>query len=1176
FLQFNSSTMNTLIISKEIEERQEYFPWLKKFIRKLLKTFPQYDKALKYLSKNVEKEIAVLSGNDDHKIKIEALFETINSLFLHFWWKIHWVENRQWKKYWKIDAPYSYCCNDFVKYAGKLLYFLIYLGIILSEGVSNSIWINRILQAINVFPSTDDIVYSSLLQILYLKKKHHHVYMNILKHVLCTNVPLHINEPTVYLKSMMLYKRLRKLIEDAAAKATVTSIAAKIKPPPDIIPWLSSYKIYLKSDESILYQLSKKEYFKKLKNVLLDAEPSNKKDNLSETLKNKRKKKEIKIDSEEDKSFFKNFDSKNVLDDVNKRSKKLDCFKMSKSKSNENEEETLVNKDYDFVKLSCANEVDFSDIKSQMKDVSKIKPTSKKEKCLKEKDIFSTTEKKINKCKVKQNIKNLKKAKCKIFNAAELGESTCINSLPSLITNYNSSEERYIKSRFSPLEASDTSNIRDKIPDKISKQCASNKTKIIQTVSIKLNDYSENLTSELYDPILGDMNNNEIHAVSNQTTDNCLSHDLDISKGINDNINTVQETNVETHIDADGNNSVNSNIYENYLQNNRIKRKISPHKQAQKRVASQTLEYVIEGSSIDGSKTSKQVEKRKKRKSRRRKKNNVVSFDDGNNAEKVLNSSDLNIEVSNTEIIHLNELSNCDDCFTKENEFIDGNASCTILQQNKELQKFVSSGEQLKDKPKYLKSCVADESSVTDKTTTKKFKKWNFKVNLDPSTGNYLDVEIVSEINNLGIEISKEESNKVIIFDDSSHLLHNQGDSAIQEEEPIQKKAALMQNTVCNKLTSSSKNSVGHETSEISAHEADEESGIFDLSFDKENKQKCNKVHIALVEDIRTSQSNLFDASDQNLLPNFGSELISGSNSFQGVHPVSKIDQQKKQLPKDVNYIEDSSPVSRVVNEFLVSPDSERNMIPNSIEVKENLFLLDKDSYRNKITMNPISSSAYASTPKDSSNGEYQNHSAKNLKFLMTDNINESTLSDFVSNSNLSIRSQHQTPKSLRHNKNIRKTKDIFVDKIEKKKKKLAEMNLKQVDSYRNAKICSDTCLSSDKEINGVFSDGSDFETSPSLFPTQKRNASTFKNYKRKLIISEPCLHLPESCESIHRSNSSNLSETCDKSNKLPAISALKQKSQPKMNDTLEKSINHTYNLRNRRSSIERRRLYVV
>ncbi|GFW85425.1 uncharacterized protein TNCV_144701 [Trichonephila clavipes] len=181
FLQLNSSTMRTLIISKEIKERQKYFPWLKIFIKELFKKFPLYDSSLKYLSENVENEIAALSDNDGDKIKIEALFETIDSLFLHFWWKIHWAENCQWKKYWKIDAPYSYCCNELTKYAGKLLYYLIYLGIILSKGVSNSIWINRILQAINVFPSADDVVYSSLLQITKLKKKQCHVYMNILK-----------------------------------------------------------------------------------------------------------------------------------------------------------------------------------------------------------------------------------------------------------------------------------------------------------------------------------------------------------------------------------------------------------------------------------------------------------------------------------------------------------------------------------------------------------------------------------------------------------------------------------------------------------------------------------------------------------------------------------------------------------------------------------------------------------------------------------------------------------------------------------------------------------------------------------------------------------------------------------------------------------------------------------
>ncbi|GFW85430.1 hypothetical protein TNCV_144751 [Trichonephila clavipes] len=875
--------------------------------------------------------------------------------------------------------------------------------------------------------------------------------------------------------------------------------------------------------------------------VLLDAEPNNKSDNLSEILENKRGKKKI----EKDESFLTNFEDQNVLDDDNKRSEKLECSKMSKSKSNKNGDETLVNKDTDFVELSCTNEVDFFDIKSQMKDISKIKPTSKKEKCLKEKDIFFTSEKKIKKCKVKQNIRNLKKAKCKIFNAVELGESTCINNLPSLITNYNSSEERDIKR--SPLEASDTSNIREQqIPDKLSKQCTSIETKTIETVSIKSNypdDYSGNLTPELYNPILGDINYNEIHAVSVQATDNCLSHDLNMSKEINDNINTIQDTNTEICFDEDGNNSVKFNLCKNYLRNNRKKREISPCKQAQKRAASQALEYVNESSSIDGSKTSKQVKKQKKCKSTR----NVTSFNGDMNAEKSFNSSDPYVEVSNTEIneiIHLNESSNCGDCFSKENEFIDSSVSCknlsvcnsklkscTILQQNKESQEFVSSDEQLKHKPKSLKTYLTDASCVTDKTTSsKQFKKWNFKLNLDPSTGDYLNIEIASEISNLNVELSGEERNE-IICDNSSHLLSNHGDSAIQEKEPIQKYVFHIQNAVSNKMTSSSKGSVCHETSEVSTHEADVESGIFDLSFDNQNKQKCNEVPHVLVQDNKDSQSNLFDVSDQNLLPNFGSGLFSESNSLQGVRPFSEIDQQKELLPKDVDCFEESSRVSEavgkfsgVVNEFLNSLE-ERNMRLNSLEVKENPFLLRKES-------------------------------------------------DFVSNSDLSIRNQFQTPKSVRHNKNTQKTKVISKDKIKKKEKKLAEMNL------QNAKIYSDSsddivCLSSNKEFDNVFKAISDTDASPSLFPTQKSNVSSFKDCKRRFIASVPHLHLPENCKSNHRGNTSNLAETSNESNKLPARSALEQKSQPRMNDTLEKSMNHTYSLRKRRSSIERKKLYV-
>ncbi|GFU02979.1 uncharacterized protein NPIL_451941 [Nephila pilipes] len=874
------NTMKTLVFSKEIKKRQKHFPWLKIFSKNLLKSFPHYKETLKYLVDNVEKELKNLSVDDHSKIKTQALFETINELFLHFWWKIRWVNKHRWKK--KIDAPFSYYCNDFTKCVAKLLYYLIYLGIILSKGVCNSIWINRILQAINFFPSGDDIVYSSLLQLHNLKEKHCHIFMEILKHVLCTEIPLYISEPTAYLKSMILYDMLRNFIEDATAKAVVISTAAKIRPPSNIIPWLASININLDSDKNIMDQLFKEKSnycSQKLFEAFLDPGLYCKHDSFSKVSENIKEQDKNKYNNEKDKLSSKIFNSQRVSYKVRKTSKK-------KSKLNRDPDKTFVNKGNGSDELSCANAVSFSDIKSQIKDTSRIKKISKRLKYFEEQNVSSTIENNFQKCKEKQKFRNVIKRKSKSSSSINLSVQRTKNHSVD-VRNSNASELDEIKNL-------NSSNIDDQqIPDKHSKQCSSNVIKPSETFIIKsnfLDKHSVNITPVLHNPVLGDVNNNGIHAVSKEAINNCLSFDLDMSKEEDG----IAQSTIKVQHNGDGNNNVNfkSNSNKTLRHNKRTKSHFSPQKRVKQRVADQALNIANMSYLTDQSSTSKQVKKPRKCK-KSKEKNNTIRSDENLYIEQVSNTSDLNISNAKiNEITYLNVLSNFlsnhGDCLSKENEFIDGSASgnsiCTcnsdfnsyeIQQQNSELQKEFSSDEQIKQKPVLQNSDVADENFVTDKTTSSKpLKKFNFKINENPLTEDHLGIEIISEIGDIGVQMIGRDVNKKILLCDSSHLLPSQGNSTIQEKEFVEKNAFHTQNAlVCNddqcEFTHTSKNSIYHQTSEVSAHQ-DEESIDFILSSNEENQHKLNETSYAVFEDIRKAQNNLLDTNNQNnVLNNF-------------------------------------------------------------------------------------------------------------------------------------------------------------------------------------------------------------------------------------------------------------------------------------------------------------------
>ncbi|KAF8791754.1 hypothetical protein HNY73_003440 [Argiope bruennichi] len=259
-------------ISKEMRKRQKHFPWLKTFIKEFLKTYPNCKKTLQYLVENIEKEIKELRTG--LKQKTEALFETVNDMYLHFWWKIHWRKSSQWKNYWCQGTTHSNHDSEMLKCFGNLLKSLIYLGIILSQRASNSVWINRVLQAINILPVNDEIVYDALLQLHYLKKKYRNSYTEILRHILCSQIILNFSEPAIYIKSLLLFRRLKNSLDDEVAKASLISTASKIKPPSNLVPWLASLEIYVDANKNIVDELFKKnskQVFQKLYHVLIDS-----------------------------------------------------------------------------------------------------------------------------------------------------------------------------------------------------------------------------------------------------------------------------------------------------------------------------------------------------------------------------------------------------------------------------------------------------------------------------------------------------------------------------------------------------------------------------------------------------------------------------------------------------------------------------------------------------------------------------------------------------------------------------------------------------------------------------------------------------------------------------------------------------------------------------------------
>ncbi|CAL1269505.1 unnamed protein product [Larinioides sclopetarius] len=101
--------------------------------------------------------------------------------------------------------------------------------------------------------------------------------MKILRHILCSRIILNISEPVVYVKTLMLFRRLKNYTEDEVAKASLISTASRIKPPQKLASWLSSLEISVDVSKSIVDQLFKKnskQVFQNFYRVLIDSENS--------------------------------------------------------------------------------------------------------------------------------------------------------------------------------------------------------------------------------------------------------------------------------------------------------------------------------------------------------------------------------------------------------------------------------------------------------------------------------------------------------------------------------------------------------------------------------------------------------------------------------------------------------------------------------------------------------------------------------------------------------------------------------------------------------------------------------------------------------------------------------------------------------------------------------------
>ncbi|GFY59070.1 uncharacterized protein TNIN_485141, partial [Trichonephila inaurata madagascariensis] len=223
----------------------EIFPWVNDINREFSKSFPSdYQKcSLDLLIEKIQKELMEISSCSLSK-RTKYLYEMLGYFYTHFCLKVKWDESSQ-----HMQAA---CV--------QILANLIRVGLLLSDGNIESLWLNRILAAIRVFSGPPDHLYTALLCVNVLKKKYLKAYSIILKNILCYDQNT-TKEPVEYIKVILLFRRLNALVKDPVWKAEITLAVAKVKAPASLKSWLRAHNFEMLWDvksKVILYKLLRK------------------------------------------------------------------------------------------------------------------------------------------------------------------------------------------------------------------------------------------------------------------------------------------------------------------------------------------------------------------------------------------------------------------------------------------------------------------------------------------------------------------------------------------------------------------------------------------------------------------------------------------------------------------------------------------------------------------------------------------------------------------------------------------------------------------------------------------------------------------------------------------------------------------------------------------------------
>ncbi|GFR17312.1 uncharacterized protein TNCT_521051 [Trichonephila clavata] len=224
----------------------EIFPWIEDINREFSKSFPSdyQEYSLDLLIKKIQKELKEISSCPLSK-RTKYLYEVLGYFYTHFCLKVKWNKSSQ---------HMQVVCV-------QILANLIRVGLLLSDGNIESLWLNRILAAIRVFSGPPDHLYTALLCVNVLKKKYLKTYSIILKNILCYDQNT-TKEPIEYLKVILLFRRLNALVKkDPVWNAEISLAVAKVKAPASLKSWLRAHNFEMLWDvksKMILNKLMRK------------------------------------------------------------------------------------------------------------------------------------------------------------------------------------------------------------------------------------------------------------------------------------------------------------------------------------------------------------------------------------------------------------------------------------------------------------------------------------------------------------------------------------------------------------------------------------------------------------------------------------------------------------------------------------------------------------------------------------------------------------------------------------------------------------------------------------------------------------------------------------------------------------------------------------------------------